>query len=162
MTAEQTETRLRALRAGLDADPTYTPTLDSGALCDTYNAPGPPVPRPIPIPRLRQWCADSGLRRRVENFARAQALVDAAAQSPAYDVCLTLQDTFWGTAEPFDPLDPHNVSLMGKLVAAALSTAEEVRGLAMLNAVPGPSKAQLIPGWNLPVQPPDIDAARSP
>ena len=155
-----------ALRTALDAD-TSLATLTDQQVADALNAPGALRSRAIPVPTLLQWTAVTGVRANLENYIDAQRAKPVAEQSPAYGVCLAVQDTFWGamgSSHVFDVQDDAiggDAGLLAALVGVGIMTASQKTQLINLLAVPGPSRASLIPGWSSPVQAPDITVARS-
>lgn len=135
--------------------------LSDSDAADALNAPGPPTPHPVPMLTMLQWAGATGVRGRIEDASRY------AGSDPTLlairSMALAWIDMVWGVGvnRVFDVTDPALLSLLDVWVQAGLMTSDQRTQLVYLAATPGPSRAEAIPGWGLPVTIADVAHARS-
>jgi hypothetical protein len=134
------------------AGPLYADKSDAEIVA-LLNAPGAPVPQPVPMLALLQYAAGQGIRASIDDASKDPS-------SPVRSLCLGFIDMCWGvgTTHVFDVTDPSALAFLDAFVAAGLMTADQNTAVVNLAATPGPSIAQ---GLGFPsVSALDLAAAR--
>lgn len=135
--------------------------LSDSDAAEVLNVPGALMPRPVPMLTLLQWAGACGLRAKIEDASRY------AGNDPTLvairSMSLAWIDMVWGvgTGRVFDVTDPALLALLDVWVQTELITSDQRTQLVYLAATPGPSRAESIPGWGLPVTVNDVAHARS-
>lgn len=122
--------QLAALRAYIDADPTFAPWIAGGndqQIADEINRRTVPVVGSVSRSRFAMWCGATGLRAAIADHAANQA-------SQLRSIALTLEDfLLGGVADELHLSDPVNQAMVGAWVQAGALTqpqADELIALA--------------------------------
>lgn len=135
--------------------------LSDSDAADMLNVPGAPTPRPVPMLSMLQWAGAVGLRAKIEDASRYAG--EDATLVAIKSMALAWIDMVWGVGvnRVFDVTDPQLLSLLDVWVQAGLMSSDQRTQLVYLAATPGPSRAESILGWGLPVTVADVAHARS-